>query len=127
MKWVAREYYITSAADLEKMKNLREDLFVKEMGDIALALFYRRRSRARTMARGARLDDAEKSRRIVAQVKEIFGIGMNDYTAVSAHQTRELKAGRQDSNLTVELRPALPTVPMAPRASRKSRTTSLLN
>jgi hypothetical protein len=106
VKSVAREYYITSAADLEKMKNLREDLFVKEMGDIALALFYRLEEPGEDDGDGCQIDDAEKSRRIVAQVKEIFGIGMSDYTRVSAHHGRDPQAGRQESGVTLELRPA---------------------
>ncbi len=38
---VARKDYVTTRADLEMMKSLHQEGAVKEVGDIALALFYR--------------------------------------------------------------------------------------
>ena len=70
---VAREHYVTTPADLEKMKNLHQEGVVKEMAEIALALFYQLQAPG-TGEDG--LDPDEKARRMVAQAKEIFGIGM---------------------------------------------------
>jgi hypothetical protein len=70
---VARQHYVTTPADLEMMKNLHEEGLVKEMGEIALALFYRLQAPG-TGEDG--LDPEESARLVVAQVKEIFGIGL---------------------------------------------------
>ena len=70
---VAREHYVTTPADLEKMKNLHQEGVLKEMGEIALALFYQLQAPG-TGEDG--IDPEEKARRVVAQAKEIFGIGM---------------------------------------------------
>ncbi len=69
---VAREHYVTTPADLEKMKKLHEEGVVKEMGEIALALFIRLQAPG-TDENG--IDEFEKARRMVDQVKEIFGVG----------------------------------------------------
>jgi hypothetical protein len=69
---VARKHYVTTPVDLEKMKNLHQEGVVKEMGEIALALFYRLQPPG---AGEDGLDPMESARRVVAQVKEIFGIG----------------------------------------------------
>jgi hypothetical protein len=69
---VAREYYVTTPADLDKMKALHREGVVKEMGEIALALFYR----LEPDKDKAGPDDYERARLMVAQAKEIFGIGM---------------------------------------------------
>jgi hypothetical protein len=73
---VAREYYITPSADLEKMKRLHQEGVVKEMGEIALALFYRLEEPREKDEDGLPIDEMERARMVVAQVKEIFGIGM---------------------------------------------------
>jgi hypothetical protein len=69
---VAREHYVTTPAHLEMIKNLRQEGVVEEMGEIALALFYQLQAPG---ADESGLDPQEKARRMVAQVKEIFGIG----------------------------------------------------
>ena len=70
---VAREHYVTTPADLEKMKNLHQEGVLKDMGEIALALFYQ----LQPPGDGEDgIDDIEQARKVVAQVKEIFGIGM---------------------------------------------------
>ena len=69
---VAREHYVTTPEDLEKMKNLHEEGVLKEMGEIALALFHQLREPG---AGEGGLDSMEAARQMVAQVKEIFGIG----------------------------------------------------
>jgi hypothetical protein len=69
---VAHEHYVTTPADLETMKNLHQEGVLKEMGEIALALF------CQLQAPGTgedELDSFEAARKVVAQVKEIFGIG----------------------------------------------------
>jgi hypothetical protein len=71
---VAREHYVTTPSDLEKMRNLHQEGVVKEMAEIALALFYQLQAPG-TGEDG--LDPDEKARRMVAQAKEIFGIGMS--------------------------------------------------
>jgi hypothetical protein len=71
---VAREHYVTTPEDLEKMKNLHEEGVLKEMGEIALALFYQLREPG---AGEGGLDSMEAARQMVAQVKEIFGIGLH--------------------------------------------------
>jgi hypothetical protein len=72
---VACEHYVTTSADLEKMKALHQEGVVKEMGEIALALFYR-------LKPGEDEDgpeDYEQARLVVAQIKEIFGIHGREY------------------------------------------------
>ncbi|HMD84498.1 MAG TPA: hypothetical protein VKO18_07325 [Terriglobia bacterium] len=69
---VAREDYVTTPANLETMKNLHQERALKDMGEIALALFYQLQVPG---ADESGLDPEEKARRLVAQAKEIFGIG----------------------------------------------------
>jgi len=68
---VAREHYVTTPADLEKMKSLHQEGVLKEMGEIALALFYQLQAPG-TGADG--IDPNEKARRALARIKEIFGL-----------------------------------------------------
>jgi len=70
---VAREPYVTPREDLEIMKSLHQEGAVREIGEIALALFCQLRKPG-TDEDG--LDPEESARRVVAQVKAIFGIGM---------------------------------------------------
>jgi hypothetical protein len=62
---VAREHYVTTPADLEKMKNLHQD------GEIALALFYQLQAPG-TGEDG--VDRNEQARRALVRIKEIFGL-----------------------------------------------------
>ena len=71
---VARPHYVTTPEDLEKMKNLHQEGVLKEMGEIALALFHQLREPG---AGEGGLDSMEAARQMVAQVKEIFGIGLH--------------------------------------------------
>ena len=68
---VAREHYVTTPTDLEKIKNLHQEGVLKDMGEIAFALFYQLQAPG-TDENG--LDECEKARMIVRQVKDIFGI-----------------------------------------------------
>jgi len=75
---VAQEYYVTSAKDFALMQSLHQEGEVKEIGEIALALF------CQLQAPGAvagEPDEEEKRRRVEAQsraalcrIKEIFGL-----------------------------------------------------
>ena len=73
---VEREHYVTTHADLEMMKNLHQEGELKDMGEIALALFYQ------LQAPGTGEDGdgprREARRALVKKIKEIFGIS-SDY------------------------------------------------
>jgi len=94
------EHYVTTRDDLEKMKNLHQEGVLKDMGEIALALFYQLQAPG-TGEDG--VDELEKARRVVAQVKEIFGIGMSPEFApqanVAADSSRS-QGGQQDAGAT---------------------------
>jgi hypothetical protein len=68
---VAREHYVTTPADLVKVKNLHADGVLKEMGEIALALFYQLQPPG--MGEDG-VDRDEQARRALARIKEIFGL-----------------------------------------------------
>ncbi len=68
---VAREDYITPREDLEIMKNLQQEGAVKEIGEVALALFYQLQKPG-TDETG--MDPDEQSRRALAKFKAIFGL-----------------------------------------------------
>jgi len=68
---VARERYVTTPADLEIMKNLHQDGVLKEMGEIALALFYQLQAPG-TGEDG--VDPDERARGALMRLKEIFGL-----------------------------------------------------
>ena len=68
---VAREDYVTTSADLEMMKNLNQEGVVKEMGEIALALFYQLQPPG---AGKDGVDPDEQARRALARIKSIFGL-----------------------------------------------------
>jgi hypothetical protein len=68
---VAREHYVTSREDLEKMKSLHEDGALKEMGENALALFYQLQAPG-TGEDG--IDPNEQAQRALMRIKEIFGL-----------------------------------------------------
>jgi hypothetical protein len=94
---VARKHYVTTPEDLEKMKNLHQEGVLKDMGEIALALFYQLQAPG-TGEDG--LDPQESARRVVAQVKEIFGIGMTaDFPPPpsATADSSQPQGGRQDA------------------------------
>ncbi len=68
---VAQEDYITPREDLEIMKNLHQEGAVKEIGEVALALFYQLQKPG-TDETG--IDPDEQSRRALAKFKAIFGL-----------------------------------------------------
>jgi hypothetical protein len=68
---VARADYVTPREDLEIMKNLHQEGAVKEIGEVALALFYQLQAPG-TDANG--VDPDEQSRRALVRIKAIFGL-----------------------------------------------------
>ena len=68
---VAREYYVTTPEDIEKMMSLYHVGVVKEMGEIAIALFYRLKPDEDEGEDGP--VEFAKARLIIRQVKEVFG------------------------------------------------------
>jgi hypothetical protein len=68
---VEREYYVTRPADLEKMKSLQQDGVLKEMGEIAIALFLQLQPPG-VGADGITIED--QCRRAAARMREIFGL-----------------------------------------------------
>ena len=69
---VQGEHYVTTQADLELMKNLQQERILKDMGEIALMLFYQLQAPG---AGGDGIDPEEKSRRALVKFKAIFGLG----------------------------------------------------
>jgi len=90
---VAQKHYVTTLADLEKMKNLHQEGVVKEMADMALVLFYQLQVPG-TGEDG--LDPFEAARRMVAQAKEIFGIGMTPDYATPPNVAPDSSEGEED-------------------------------
>ena len=78
---VAHEHYVTTPKDLEMMKNLHQEGVLKEMGEIALALFYQLQAPG-TGEDG--MDPDEKSRRALRRLKEIFGLSSDVPPQVNA-------------------------------------------
>ena len=76
---VAREDYFTPREDLEMMKNLHQEGAVKEIGEIALALFFQLQKPG-TGKDGE--DPEEKTRRVMNKIRAIFGLGPLDEEAV---------------------------------------------
>ena len=68
---VQREHYVTTPADLELMKNLQQERMLKDMGEIAVTLFYQLQVPG-TGEDG--IDPEEKSRRALVKFKAIFGL-----------------------------------------------------
>jgi hypothetical protein len=71
---VGREHYVTTPHDLELMKSLHQEGVVKEMGEIALALFYQLEEPGEKDEEGRRIDPNEMGRRAAMRLKEIFGL-----------------------------------------------------
>ena len=72
---VAHKHYVTTPEDLEKMKNLHQEGVLKDMSEIALALFYQQHAPGTGEDGEYELDSFEAAQKVVGQVKEIFGIG----------------------------------------------------
>ena len=72
---VSAYHYVTPPEDLEAMKHLHQDGVMGDMGEIALALFFELQA-PDTDENG--VSELNKARRVVEQVKAIFGIGMTE-------------------------------------------------
>ena len=116
---VAREYYITTPADLEKMKRLHQEGVVKEMGEIALALFYRLEKPPEKDEEGLPLDPYERARLMVEQAKEIFGIGRTAFRR-PRRESRRNPAVRCRTNRRRQA-PRLRKVSKRPMSRRRGR------
>ena len=68
---VARRHYVTPRQDLEKMKSLHQEGVLKDMGEIALVLFYELQAPG-TGPDGISVE--EQSRNALRRIKEIFGL-----------------------------------------------------
>ncbi len=89
---VACEHYVTPLADLEKMKNLHQEGELKDMGEIALALFYQLQAPG-TGEDG--IDPEEKTRRVVRKIKAVFGLSP-DPEDEPANSSQPLEEGRDE-------------------------------
>src|SRR5208282_396726 len=91
---VAREHYVTTPEDLEKMKNLHQEGVLKDMGEMALALFYQLQPPG-TGEDG--LDPLEQSRRAAQKIREIFGLDSDEppvvRVAATSSQPQECEQG----------------------------------
>jgi hypothetical protein len=74
---VASEHYVTTPADLD-LKNLHQEGAVKEMGEIALALFYQLQWPGEKDEDGGRSDPEANVRKVLVKIREIFGLGPPD-------------------------------------------------
>jgi hypothetical protein len=73
---VAGEHYVTTAADLELMKNLHQEGVAKEMGEMTLALFYQLQGPG-APAPGEPEEGGHPEadvRKVVAKIRQIFGL-----------------------------------------------------
>lgn len=72
---VAAPHYVTTKEDLDVIKKLHDERVIKEMGEIALALFFQ------LLAPDAEEDgedSEEKTRRVFTNIRAIFGLGPVD-------------------------------------------------
>ena len=93
---VAYEHYVTTPEDLEKMKNLHQEGVLKDMGEIALALFYELQAPG-TGEDG--VDPNEQARRALVRIKEIFGLHSDTPPRVKgAADSRPPEESRQDAH-----------------------------
>jgi hypothetical protein len=71
---VATPHYVTAREDLEKMKSLHEDGVLRDMGEIALALFCQLQDPGERNEDGELVDSQEAQRKVLIRIKEIFGL-----------------------------------------------------
>jgi hypothetical protein len=98
---VAREHYVTTPADLELMKNLHQEGAVKEMGEIALALFYQLQGPGEQDEGGRGSRPEGNVRNVVAKVREIFGLRTDPEPEVEvASDSSQKQEGQQGAGAT---------------------------
>jgi hypothetical protein len=95
---VARPHYVTTPDDLELMKNLYREGDVKEMGEMALALFYQlREPGAGEQDEGGDGSSSEADvRRVLRRIREIFGLSPEPEPETSG----QLQGSQQDAGAT---------------------------
>jgi hypothetical protein len=74
---VARPKYVTTDEDLEMVRNLLKEGLAKEMGEVALALFYQLQEPGALRPGDPGFEDAEeqaKTQRVMTQIRAIFGL-----------------------------------------------------
>ena len=91
---VAQKDYVTPREDLEMMKSLHQEGVLKDMGEIALALFYQLQAPG-TDENGE--SEEEKTRRVMAKVRSIFGLSTSGpaFEAIFTHKSGEPQEGPQ--------------------------------
>lgn len=118
---VAREHYITTPAHLELMKSLCQEGMVKEMGEIALALFLQLEEPGPHDKDGHRMDPDEMSRRALLRIKQIFGLAGDTPPRVRvASASGQPQEGQQVAGLNA---PPLAPDSIPARADPKDRVT----
>jgi hypothetical protein len=116
---VADQHYVTTPADLEKMKSLHQEGVLKDLGEIALALFYQLQPPG-TGADG--IDPIEQSRRAMVRIKEIFGLNSDvpppprPVFDFSGNRIVRQADGTTEDNKAPEVKPAQ-AVPPTPEAN----------
>lgn len=120
---VAREHYVTAPGDLGLMKSLIQEGEVKEMGEIALALFYQLREPG-ALGPGELEEDARRrrseaqTRAALVRFQEIFGLHGDHPPGVKvAPASGQPQAGQPDASTPRESPPAA----VATKAVEKER------
>jgi len=90
---VAEPHYVATLQDLKKIKGLKEEGVMEEMGEIVVALFYRLREPGTPGLGepGEGVDPEEQQRRVLKRIKEIFGLAGDD----EDDEKRGFHAGQQ--------------------------------
>jgi hypothetical protein len=102
---VARERYVTTSDDLELMKGLHREGAMREMGEMALALFYQ--LQAPGEQEEGEEDDGEDGpdhdanvRKVVARVREIFGLSPEPEPEADAAPSSDTQGSESDAGAT---------------------------
>jgi hypothetical protein len=111
---VAREHYVTPPGDLNLMKSLQKDGVVKEMGEVALALFYQLREPGTPGPGepGGDEDEEATTHRVMNKIRAIFGLDPlpeNDADiapASSLPQENQYDAGATETDGAPDFSPA---------------------
>ncbi|MFZ0959575.1 MAG: hypothetical protein WAO35_01620 [Terriglobia bacterium] len=112
---VAHEHYVTTPHDLDMMKNFHQEGVLKEMGEIALALFYQLQPPG-TGEDG--IDPEVQSRNALRRIKEIFGLsGDTPPTPSVAPGFRLPQQCQQDAGATADVAPDFSPAPAGPSHS----------
>ncbi len=105
---VAQEHYVTTPADLDQVKSLRDEGAMKELGDIAVALFYQLQEPGAPGPGEGETEEGEdpevEARRVINSCRAIFGLGPLDPApeAEVAPASSRPKERRQDAGATRE-------------------------